>query len=163
MTRQGSLAYYLAAWVCGCVFTSTGVFLRTLWGPNFDPVSLAGVYGLLWTNFLGLILGAFAALLFAVVLARLARFADLRKVWQWAVAGAILGPMLSFILGLPSSRYIQVYKAPSPEWLQFLSSGPAVVILAGWWLAIPAGAATAWVLFRVQRAFALPIDRARET
>ena len=28
MTRHGTLAYYLAAWVCGCFFMSTAIFLR---------------------------------------------------------------------------------------------------------------------------------------
>jgi len=37
--------------------------------------------------------------------------------------------------------------------LGLLTYGPKTVVEAGWWLAIPAGAATAYLLSHVQRAF----------
>jgi hypothetical protein len=35
MTRRGSLAYYLAAWICGCFFMSVAICLK-------DPLALVG-------------------------------------------------------------------------------------------------------------------------
>ncbi len=39
MTRSGSLAYYLAAWICGCFFMSVLIWLKDLVGAPLATVA----------------------------------------------------------------------------------------------------------------------------
>lgn len=157
MTRHGSVAYYLAAWVCGCIFMSSAVWLRDVMGPAIGFVSFDRAFGLLIFCFYGLILGVVAALLGGFVLRRLAFLLKWRNAWEWVVGGAILAPILFLILG-SFAKTAAAGERPLPTWLKFISYGPALVLDAGLWLAVPAGAATAWVLYRVHRAFAMPAE-----
>jgi hypothetical protein len=62
MTRSGSLAYYLTAWICGCFFMSLAVWTRDLFGANADNAfSTHSVFGLIFFYFYGLVFGAIAA------------------------------------------------------------------------------------------------------
>jgi hypothetical protein len=72
---------------------------------------------------------------------------------HWAVAAAILAPLLVAALGEWGMRMAAGQRV-DPGLLSFLLYGPTMVFQAGWWLAIPAGAATGYLLCRVQRAFA---------
>jgi hypothetical protein len=155
MTRRGSLAYYLAAWVCGCFFMSLTIWLNSLWVPSVRSFS-----DLLFAYFLYLMNGVLPTLLFAFVLRRAAKGMGLTRTWQWLVGGAILAPALTALLGVMSSRQIfqgtgwrdwistylpstsSVDAPPNPIWISLITA--------------PAGAATAWVLFRIDRAFAAP-------
>ena len=143
MTRTGSLAYYLAAWVCGCFFMSVLVWLK-------DP---RGVVGLLFVCFYGFILGAFPALVSAFLLRRVALAAHWTQAWQWTLAGVVLAPVVIGLLGAWWNRVWELAGKARP-WLSLLAFGPSLILDAGLWLAIPAGAATALVLYRIHRAFA---------
>ena len=74
---------------------------------------------------------------------------------HWAVVAAILAPVLVAALGEWGAR-MQAGQQVEPGLLSFLLYGPTMAFQAGWWLAIPAGAATGYLLCRVQRAFAAP-------
>jgi hypothetical protein len=152
MTRRGSLAYYLAAWICGCFFISAAVWLKDLGNKPVQLVTLTGAAGLLFFYFYGLLLGAIASLVGAFLLRRLMALARWEQGWQWALAGAILAPLLIGALGA-WWRHATWPAQPGPRWLSLLAYGPSVVLDAGLWLAIPAGAATAFVLYRIHRAF----------
>lgn len=153
MTRHGSLAYYLAAWVCGCFFMTLGVWLVTDWAhePNTKGLGTAG--GFLVLCFLGLIFGAFTSLLFGFILRRIAIGFRVQHLWIWSLIGAALSyPLLKGLswVGMLSGR------AQGQEgFLRLLLFAG----IRGWsghilLVAIPAGAVTAGVLFAVHRAFA---------
>lgn len=154
MTRSGSLAYYLAAWICGCFFMSVLVWLKDLIGAPLEFATPRGVLGLLFFSFYGLILGAFASLVGAFLLRRIATAARWTQAWQWTLAGAVLAPVCIGLLGVWWRR--MMLRPMPPRSLALLGLGPMEVLDAGLWLAIPAGAATAIVLFRIHRAFAPP-------
>ncbi|HVA16891.1 MAG TPA: hypothetical protein VMV59_04160 [Candidatus Dormibacteraeota bacterium] len=157
MTRHGSLAYYLAAWVCGSFFMSLAIWLRDLAGPTVGFISFRSAFGFFIFYFYGLLLGVVSALLGGLLLRRIAVLAKFRDAWQWVLTGAILAPVLMLILG-SFARSAAIQQTPLPGWLNLISFGPSVVLEAGLWLAAPAGAATAWVLYRVHRAFAMPAE-----
>ncbi len=158
MTRRGSLAYYLAAWICGCFFMSAAIWLKDLIsGAALQMVTRSGAFGLLFFYFYGLFLGAVTALLGAFLLRRLMMLARWERGWQWTIAGAILAPALVEMLGT-WWRHTTLRAQPAPRWLSLVAYGPSVVLDSGLWLAIPAGAATAFVLFRIHRAFTSQVD-----
>lgn len=154
MTRQGSLAYYLAAWVCGCTFR--GILI---WAANLFFGSLRQAAGVFFIVIcLSLMSGAAGSLLLGFVLRRVANAMHWSRPWHWLAGGAILLPALTALFG-------EIASWPAFQgngWcarLSFFLSGPslmgggrAAVLL----LAVPAGAATAWVLCCVHRAFAAP-------
>lgn len=162
MTRQGSLAYYLAAWVCGCLFMSSFVWIRAAIMRSPEIADLGVAFSFLIFNFYGLMLGAPTALLVAFLLRRVTDLGRCQKSWQWMIVGSALSTALIaafwFLDGINMTGRAMAWRVVS-----FFGSGPQIVVNSGWWLAVPAGAATAWVLYRVQRSFAFPIDRARET
>ena len=65
MTRRGSIAYYLAAWVIGCFIASVGPWMR---GMNLANSGLSR--NLLFIYFIASIAGAVDVLLFAFSFAR---------------------------------------------------------------------------------------------
>lgn len=153
MTRRGSLAYYLAAWVCGCFFMSATIWFSSLWLPTARSVS-----DLLFVYFLYLMNGVLPMLLFGFVLRRAAKGMGLTHTWQWLVAGAVLTPALTALLGMMSSWHA-VQGAGWRDWVSsYLLSTRANQVPPRWMPVItaPAGAATAWVLFRIDRAFSRP-------
>jgi hypothetical protein len=162
MTRQGSLAYYLAAWVCGCFFMSF-----TIWfGNELRPTVPRSIPLLFYIYFISLIFGAVMSLLFGFAIRYAASRMAWNRVWHWLAGGAVIAPVLTGLVGAISAS--QLLKGNSWRgWIFVPLMGPYLIAGGGrsWMLLLtsPAGAATAWVLFRVQRAFALPIDRARET
>ncbi|HET6199499.1 MAG: hypothetical protein WBE21_03980 [Candidatus Acidiferrales bacterium] len=162
MTRQGSLAYYLAAWVCGCFFMSF-----TIWfGNELRPTVPRSIPLLFYIYFISLIFGAVMSLLFGFAIRYAASRMAWNRVWHWLAGGAVIAPVLTGLVGAISAS--QLLKGSSwRAWIFVPLMGPYLIAGGGrsWMLLLtsPAGAATAWVLFRVQRAFALPIDRARET
>jgi hypothetical protein len=155
MTRRGSLAYYLAAWICGTVFMSICVWAREVFrsSPAESALPKQAAIGLLFVCFYGLLLGAVAALAIAFLLRVIMKRLAWRGTLQWMAAGAVLTPAVILALGYGGLAVSgqQLLKTPV---MTFISIGPATVLSAGWWLAIPAGAATAYVLFRIDRAFA---------
>jgi len=155
MTRRGSLAYYLAAWICGCVFMGACVWAYTTiptgTGPRGFPLrENSGL--LLFILFYSLLSGAACALLDAFLLRRLTSALRWHGALQWTASGAILAPALIAGLG-ELDRLSGANAAASLSLLGILTAGPDMVLAVGWWLAIPAGAATAYVLYRIDRAF----------
>jgi hypothetical protein len=154
MTRSGSLAYYLTAWICGCFFMSLIVWVRDLFGATADNAfSTHSVFGLIFFYFYGLVFGAVAALVGGFLLRRVMTALKCKTPSHWAVAGAILAPAVIAVLGL-WGRHVGIDGQSGMRALRIITFGPKIVVETGWWLAIPAGAATAYLLCRVQRAFA---------
>lgn len=151
MTRRGSVAYYLASWVCGCTFIGILVWIASLFQSSASRAT-----GLLFVVIsLSLMSGAVASLLFGFFLRRTANGLHWNCAWQWVIGGAIIAPLLIALLGAIASPNAQ--GSGWRGWL-FSSLSGAYMINGGHnWklslLAAPAGAATAWVLFRIDRAF----------
>ena len=161
MTRRGSLVYYLTAWVCGCFFVSLPVWLHLLHAGGAFPVSLVRhSAAFLLFYFYSLLFGFCGALLGAFLLRSIARVARWDRLWQWVLLGAALAPLLMLLLGWPGPR-IPWSDSAAGKWLSLVWAGPAVVVEQGLWLAVPAGAATAWLLHSIHRAFEQQPDSAQ--
>ena len=157
MTRRGSLAYYLAAWVIGCFIVSLLVWA---WGTR--GASSANVSMLLMLYFVALMYGAVDILLFAFLLRRLMRLWGTHRVWAWMLAGAVLGAALTWLLlwlGDTLSRFSPLSgRGPIAYLLLAFWTAPNALRLAGTWQAPIAGAATAVALCLVDRAFNRPAE-----
>lgn len=148
MTRCGSLAYYLAAWVCGCSFMGT-----FLWVANSNLRSSSSAGAFFFVLYFALLYGAATSLLFGFVLRRSANLLHWSRTWHWHVGGAILAPALIALLSTI------VAHTPLTGWSSWLliaiettrifSAGHYRALL----LTIIPGVATAWILFRIHRAF----------
>jgi hypothetical protein len=158
MTRHGTLAYYLAAWVCGCFFMSSAIFLRFTLDPHRDvPLSLHGAVGNFWLfSFVGWIFGIGMSLIGGFLLRRLMNVFHLRSTRAWVISGAILAPIVVLAFGAlgPALQSSTSKLAVAYEYV-FGQAG-SVILDSGWWLAIPVGALAALILFRVDRAFGHP-------
>lgn len=154
MTRRGSLVYYLAAWILGCFFMSTSIWIKDLWGPPLMQMGSRQAFGMLLFYVYSLSFGASTALLGAFLLRRLMALLKCKTPAHWAGVGAILAPVLIGILGTWGRHASSgTGSRPAPRLLAFVTFGPMTVLEAGWWLAVPAGAATAYLLCRIHRAF----------
>ena len=155
MTRHGSLAYYLASWVCGCFFMSLSLWLAfTLHFGGSNFYSMNGAARNVWLFcFFGWVWGAGMSILGAFLLRRIAHALQLRNAIGWVALGSGLIVVLVLALGelarwfTPSSHILAAILGYS-----FLQA-PAVILEAGWWLSVPTGALTALILYRVDRAF----------
>ena len=156
MTSRGSLAYYLAAWVCGCFFMASAFWLDIHWPYGRSSAAVFHDVGFLGLCFFGLILGAGPSLLFGWALRRLLRLLRAENIWIWMAAGAALALLLIWVLGsagrLARDPRFLPYSA-LPVW-PFLLVGPLTILEGSIWVSLPVGAATASVLYAVQRAFA---------
>ena len=155
MTRHGTLAYYLAAWVCGCFFMSSAIFLRFALDPHRDiPLSLRGAIANFWLfTFVGLIFGVGISLAGSFLMRRLMNAFHMRSMAAWVVSGAILAPAIVLAFGY-AGRALESSTSKIASAYQYAFGQAGNVILdAGWWLTIPVGALAALVLFRVDRAF----------
>ena len=155
MTSRGSLAYYLAGWVCGCFFMALGFWFELQFSLSaslqrtFQNVSFLGFC------FFGLIFGAVPSLMFGWTLRRLMKFFHRGGIWLWIAAGAVLAFALIWCLGslgqiLRAPRYLP-YSA-LPIW-PFLVVGPLAMMEGSLWITLPVGAVTAAILFAVHHAF----------
>ncbi len=144
MTRRGSLAYYLAAVVVGCFAMTACLWFYHVLVELPHP-------GLLNLYFLSLLTGSFTALVFAFLLRLVMAVVNGRTGRQWLFSGAVLALLLVWGMGSLAIAFAPVRKGPL--WMALLG-GPVFVGLATPWLALPAGASTAYVLYRIHRAFA---------
>ena len=155
MTSRGSLAYYLAAWVCGCFFMASALWIDIHWPSSRSSESAFHDVGFLGVCFFGLILGAIPSLLFGWVLRRALGLLRAENIWIWIAAGATLALSLIWMLGsagrLARDPRFLPYSA-LPIW-PFLLVGPLTILEGSIWVSLPVGAATASVLFAVDRAF----------
>jgi len=151
VTRRGSLAYYLAAWICGGTFASVA-----LWIVNSEvgsPIFVPGLWGarLFSFCFAGLILALLPALLTGFLLRILARALRLRKAWQWAVAGGLVALGTMVVLSrLDQNPWPTAEIARTRELFTY---GPALLLAAGWWMPIAPGALMGIALCRIEAAF----------
>jgi hypothetical protein len=155
MTRRGSLAYYLAAWICGSFFMSVAISIK-------DPsqLSAAGdtVYARFFTfYFFALILGAAPAMIVGLLLRRAMILIGRERPLLWILIGALVTTLLVIAVGSWGRSFLEALsprRVPVGELMTFLAGGLVFVYAEGWWLAIPVGAAMAYVLYRIDRAFA---------
>jgi hypothetical protein len=152
VTRRGSLIYYLTAWIFGCFFMSAAVWIKDVWGAARLSSGLREASGLLMFYFYGLVFGGIAVLVGAFLLRRIMILWKCKTPLHWAIAAAILAPLWTGSLGIWGMQR-DAARGAEPGLIYFLIFGPTMVIQAGWWLAIPAGAATGYFLGRVERAF----------
>jgi hypothetical protein len=160
MTRRGSLAYYLAAWVIGCFSITVALWIRELIVHGFDsPGGYAFV--LLGLSFYSLIFGAFLALLGGFLLRNLMNAVKGATAMHWVAAGAMLAPVMVVGTNWVANSLVPFVLTDLPPLVKiyqagefFLFLGAQTIVEKGWWLSIPAGAATAYPLYRIERAFA---------
>ncbi|MFZ0637551.1 MAG: hypothetical protein WA755_16055 [Candidatus Acidiferrales bacterium] len=153
MTRRGSLAYYLAAWICGSFFMSVEISLK-------DRLALVGAIipvgaRFLYFCFFALILGIAPSLIAALLLRRTMILVGRKRPILWTAAGALITAGLVITVGGWARNSLGlIHSHAYPAELVFaLTGGLAFVAVEGWWLALPAGAATAYILYRIDRAF----------
>src|SRR5580658_9980023 len=105
MTRTGSIAYYLAAVVCGSFFFTLAQFIigRANHGGVGDLVR-----NFLFAFFLETIFGCVPQLLAAFVLRRLAAPLHWTEAWHWAVGGAGVFLMVLFALSLLGAGFNRI-------------------------------------------------------
>ncbi len=156
MTRRGSLIYYLAAWALGCFFMVVVVWCDDLILVSSQDRLREATEGFLTLIVYGYLFGAPTALLFGLLLRRIMLALKCKTPLHWAVVGAILAPPVVVALGLASRNVARVLPQEYASVL-FPLVGAENVLRAGWWLTIPAGAATAYYLGRIQRAFSMPL------
>ncbi len=153
MTRHGSLIYYLAAWALGCFFMVLTVWCEDLILVSTRDLLREATEGFLTLIVYGYLFGAPTALLFGLLLRRIMLALKCKTPMHWAVAGAILAPLVVVALGVGSRRAALVLPSDYAAIL-FPLVGAENVLRAGWWLTIPAGFATGYYLGRIQQVFA---------
>jgi hypothetical protein len=148
MTRSGSIAYYLAAVVCGSFFFTLAHFLIGTDRGNDSDWARA----FLFAFFLGTIFMCIPQILAAFVLRRLAGPLHWTKAWHWAIGGAGVFLLVLIILGMLETVFDRVAVGS-----QFAQVGRFVFgeasMRSGIWQTLSAGALTALVLYSVQHAF----------
>src|SRR5271156_3811829 len=158
MTRHGTVAYYLVAWVCGCFFMSTAIFLRFTLDPHRRvPISLHGVASNFWLfTFVGWIFGIGISLVGSFLIRRLMNAFHLQSTGAWVISGAILAPVVVVAFGYLGRALQSSTSKPAAAYQLVFGQAGSVILDSGWWLAIPVGALAALMLFRVNRAFGQP-------
>jgi hypothetical protein len=151
MTRTGSLAYYMAAIVCGSFFFTLAQFL--IGRENHGgPPDWAKAF--LFAFFLETIFGLVPQVLGAFLLRRLAKPLRWTEAWHWAVGGAGLFVLVLITLGMIGTAFSRLASGPQLEQIGRFFFGRAMdSIHGGIWQGLIAGGLTALVLFLVQRAF----------
>lgn len=151
MSRRGSAAYYLAAWICGGTFASAAIWVRSHSPTSFTLAGSPAGAGFFFFCFVGLILGFLPALLEALLLRLMAQAFHMRGTLAWAVAAAIVAVGANAALGRIGGGSI----GNSERWdaLALLTQGPALLIAGGWWMPVIPGALTGMVLSRIETAF----------
>jgi hypothetical protein len=153
MTRRGSLIYYLTAWICGCFFISFAIWIHQIVEQRLHHDVIRGwTTAFLFFYFYGLMFGAPTLLFGAFVLRRIMNRLRCKTASHWSAVGAILGPLMAVALGR-LEPYLNAQRNSILQELALIAAPGKVVLAAGWWIAVPAGAATAYLLSRVDRAF----------
>ena len=153
MTRRGSLAYYFAAVSLGSFFLSVTYYAHFL--LHGAPQEKIG-RDFLVTFFFTVMLTLLPMLFSAFLLRRAAVSFRWSTPWPWMLAGAALFLGLVQALGWLDNA-VQTEKAVVEWWrlaLMYVLVGPKLAVMQPWWLPLPAGAVTAFLLYRIHRAFA---------
>ncbi len=152
MTRHGSLAYYFAAVTLGSFFLAVTYYAHfLLHGAPRENIGR----DLLVTYFFTVMLTLLPMLLWAFLLRRAAGAFRWSAPWPWMLAGAALFLALVQALGWLGNT-VQTDRLVLEWWrmaLNFALVGPMLAAKQPFWLPLPAGALTAWLLFRIHRAF----------
>jgi hypothetical protein len=160
MTKRGTLAYYLAAWVVGCFVVA---LIAAIFAPQNAPAE--GPARLLILYFLALLYGAADILLFAFLLRRTMRLFSTHNLLLWIVAGAALGAAAVRLLLWVGDALVGVSplngRGPMSFLLLMFWTAPNALRLAGIWQAPVAGAMIAGVLCLVDRAFNPPAEESQ--
>jgi len=156
MTRRGTLAYYLAAWVIGCFVVSLLLWLGAALDGEIHDASI-----LLTTYFFSLAFGAIAMLLFAFLLRLSMRLLGTHALWAWLLSGAVLAFLEIFALAHAQGALLSIRSGEFGE-IFFAAFLNAADSLSGrqLWQAPIDGAITALFLCLVDRAFARPNEAA---
>ena len=161
MTRRGTLAYYLAAWVIGCFVISA---MAWAFAPPQEGIPLAAPARLLILYFLSLAYRAVDMLLFALLLRRAMRLWGTYSLWIWMLAGSVLGAAVVRLLLWSGDALVGVTppsgRGPLSYLLLAVWTAPNALRLAGIWQAPVGGAFTAAFLCLVDRAFNRPAEEA---
>jgi hypothetical protein len=150
MTKRGSLAYYLAAVVCGSFFFTLAQFLigrdstgTSNWARDF-----------LFAFFIETIFACVPQLIAAFVLRRLASPLRWTQAWHWAIGGAGVYLMVFMVLGIVGAVFDRVAGGWSFARFGLYLFGQATrSIRGGIWQVLVAGALTSLVLYSVNNAF----------
>lgn len=163
LTRRGSLAYYLAAWVCGSLVFSVAVLFDVAQTAGYEMIfsgkNLLSVY------FLTLIFMAPVILLFGFLLRLVTQIAHWEQSWQWVSVGAVLSIVLIASAAVLSAHPGDISHAfGSLKGFIAVGNGDGISIRDGnkteLLITIVGGMATAYLLFRIDRAFAWREDGA---
>jgi hypothetical protein len=157
MTRQGSIAYYLTAWIVGNFFMILAFFVS-------DAIALHGsthdffrdiASNFLFAYFFGLIYGASTALVYGFVLRRLMIWSRAIRLWQWFLAGSALVIPFFFTFRWMGPRLH--FSDPGGNFLAIMIGGPLTTLVDDYRILFPAilaGTMTSATLFYVHSAFA---------
>jgi hypothetical protein len=148
MSRWGTVAYYLAAWLFGCLFIALAeqLMLPAI-GASFD------FFYLYYTALVSCVL---SCLLFGFLLRLTCHRATRFAIPFWFVIGAVLHTLLVVLLGRIGAALGHAVPGGGIRHFFFLVSlkGPMDLSLTSLWIPLVAGAATAIVLCLFDRAFA---------
>jgi hypothetical protein len=151
MNRRGSVAYCLAAWICGSTFASTAIWIRNRGAASPIPNTSPAGAGFFFFCFVGLILGFVPALLESLLLWLTARAFHLRGAVAWAIVATIVAIGATAVLGRIGSDGNSATEGRDA--LELLTKGPALLIAGGWWMPAIPGALTGVALSRIVAAF----------
>jgi hypothetical protein len=163
MTRRGSLVYYLAAWAVGCFAITLMLWVKDLIALGSAAFARNISFELIGLYFYSCLCGAFVTLFGAFVLRRIMATVKSPTAVHWIVTGAIVAAVSvegfsrvgNYLEPLVSRRHGGIEAA---SFLLFL--GAQAIVDRGWWLVIPAGAMTAYVLYRIDRVFQPRVEEA---
>lgn len=154
MTRRGSFAYYSAAVVCGSFFVALTYYIHSAMEWGLDS---RWAQDFLFAYFLAIIGGFVPLLLYGFVLRRITRMFHWQFAWQWALAGAIVGIALLWLMArlgyLAEGTYFSPERQRLKAFLVYPFVGAMMFTAKPFWLPIPVLVATAYVLLRIHRAF----------
>ena len=151
MTRRGSLAYYLAAWVIGCFVVSIGPWVRGMRMANSGISS-----NLLFIYFIALVVGAVDLLLYAFLLRIVMRWCKTHALWIWFLAGMSVAYIMTTLLAWGERTW---HRVPAREQGGFIIvyrgvfAAPLVLRDSGPWVILLDGAVMGVILCLVDRAF----------
>jgi hypothetical protein len=160
MTRRGSLVYYLASWICGGLFLTVAMYLQERASPEGMGIGPTGAgAAIITTYFLVLIFCAFLSVVFAFLLRLSMVWLHAERVWQWALAGAVLSlPMTWGVRWASRATDAAGVQGAAQQIAVFLFLGVRGIAEHHPLLGLPAAAVNAAVLFLVHRAFSQKIE-----
>ena len=122
MTRRGSLIYYLAAWALGCFFMVLAVWCENMIVTSSQDLMREAAEGFLTLDCsTGTCSARRPRCSFGLLLRRIMLALKCKTPMHWAVAGAILAPLVVVALGIGSRR--AAHRAPGGLCGAIISAG----------------------------------------